>query len=153
MLLGFFSTPISAAPSCLSPTAALSCSRPPFPHLCPSAAKVDCPEVDAHLFEFDMRFEQLDKFCFYDYNHPDDLPDYLHHAFDVRHCSPAQQCSQRCQGSGGSLTRRRSFAMMCDSYPRGLFAGCGRRPAILGCGVSREDSKVRRRLNDGHATR
>lgn len=47
------------------------------------SSQVDCPEVDAQLFEFDRRFEQLEKFTFYDYNDPEDVPDYFHHEFDV----------------------------------------------------------------------
>lgn len=65
-----------------------SCGRWPGPTspepLACSLRQVDCPEVDAQIFEFDRRFEQLEKFTFYDYNDPEDVPDYLHHEFDVR---------------------------------------------------------------------
>ncbi|KAI3447360.1 hypothetical protein Pfo_004025 [Paulownia fortunei] len=42
------------------------------------------PEVQAHLLEYDKRFEQYGtEFTFYDYNQPEDLPSSLKHSFPI----------------------------------------------------------------------
>ena len=42
------------------------------------------PNVSAHLFEYDQRFEKYgSNFTFYDYNHPDELPQQHSKAFHL----------------------------------------------------------------------
>ncbi|KAH9322818.1 hypothetical protein KI387_017457, partial [Taxus chinensis] len=42
------------------------------------------PDVKAHIFEFDKRFEKYGTdFIFYDYNQPEDFPSIYQHKFQV----------------------------------------------------------------------
>lgn len=92
--------------------------------------QVDCPEVDAQLFEFDRRFEQLEKFTFYDYNDPEDVPDYLHHEFDVRHAAAAQRRLRRLVSLRGTGWSYGDCPVLMRVVLCSAFSGCGCRPAV-----------------------
>ncbi|XP_058084649.1 uncharacterized protein LOC131232441 [Magnolia sinica] len=76
-----------------SPVACVAC-----PTLYAYLKKID-PNVPAQLLEYDKRFEQYGSdFTFYDYNHPEELPPALRHAYQVVVADPpylSKECLER----------------------------------------------------------
>ena len=55
-----------------------------------STQNIDPCRDNLHIFEYDRRFEEVYpiEYVYYDFNEPDQVPEHLHHSFDLIHFDP-----------------------------------------------------------------